>query len=114
MTHKANGFYRVLSTATRAVFCLLAMLSILWVPAALRAQTAGEGTITGTVTDTTGAAIPNATVTATNAATNVATTRTTSGAGSYTIAPLPPGIYSVQIAARVHPSRQISTSGNKT
>lgn len=63
------------------------------------AQTAGEGTLTGTVTDSTGAAIPNATVTAINAATHVTTQRTSSSSGLYTIAPLPPGTYSVQVSA---------------
>jgi len=69
-------------------------------PAALQAQTAGEGTITGTVTDSTGAVVGNAKVTATNAATNVSTSRTTSSAGLYTIAPLQPGIYTVTVEAQ--------------
>jgi hypothetical protein len=69
-------------------------------PAVLKAQSGGQGAITGTVTDSTGAAIPDATITATNAATNVQTTRTTSGAGAYSISPLPPGIYSVAVTAK--------------
>ncbi|MDE3105924.1 MAG: TonB-dependent receptor [Acidobacteriota bacterium] len=68
------------------------------VPTAL-AQTAGEGTINGIVTDANGAVIPGATVTATNDATNVATTRTASSSGVYVIAPLPPGSYTLTVAA---------------
>jgi hypothetical protein len=66
---------------------------------ALRAQTGGEGTINGSVTDATGAVIPNAKVTATNAATHISTTRTSSSAGFFVIAPLPPGIYTLEVAA---------------
>jgi len=93
----------IVSTSMQAVrrgLSLFALLALLAVPAALQAQTGGEGTITGTVTDSSGAVVAGATVTATNAATNVATARTTTSAGDYTIAPIPPGIYSVQIAAK--------------
>ena len=64
------------------------------------AQTAGEGTISGTVKDSTGALIAGATVTATNTATNYSTQRTTSSDGLYTIAPLPPGLYTVTVDAK--------------
>ena len=63
------------------------------------AQTAGEGTIEGLVTDVSGAAIPGARVTATNIGTNVSTQRTSSSAGYYAIAPLPPGTYSIAVEA---------------
>jgi hypothetical protein len=69
-------------------------------PPVLRAQTAGEGEITGSVTDSSGAVVPGATVTATNTATDVSTERTSSSAGLYTIAPLPVGIYSVTVTAK--------------
>ena len=78
----------------------------LWLLAALftahfaMAQTAGEGTIQGTVKDGTGALIAGATVTATNTANNVSTTRTSSSDGLYTIAPLPPGNYTVTVVAK--------------
>lgn len=78
---------------------LLAVALVLLAPAALVAQTAGEGTIAGTVTDSTGAAIPNATVIATNNATNVATKRSSSSSGVYNIAPLPPGTYTLHVDA---------------
>jgi hypothetical protein len=69
------------------------------VPVALKAQTAGQGTISGSVTDSTGAVVPGVKVVATNTATNVATERISSSAGLFTIAPLPPGTYSVSVEA---------------
>jgi hypothetical protein len=82
------------------IWVALAAVLLLILPAAMQGQTAGEGTIAGTVRDTTGAVVAGATVTATNAATNIATVRETSSAGSFTIAPVPPGIYSVQVVAK--------------
>ena len=80
---------------------LLLLLTILTVGAtALWAQTAGEGTITGTVKDGTGAVIANATIAATNVATGITTSRTSTSSGDFTIAPLPPGIYNVQVSAQ--------------
>jgi len=83
----------------RTLFLLVVALHFA-TPVALKAQTAGEGTISGTVTDATGAVVPNATIIATNKATNIATTRTSSSAGSFTIAPLPPGTYSLRVEAK--------------
>src|SRR5262249_53758220 len=57
------------------------------------------GTISGTVTDSTGAVIPNATIIATNIATNISAQRTSSSSGVFTIAPIPPGTYSVNVQA---------------
>lgn len=76
------------------------LLAFVLMTCVLKGQTGGEGAINGTVTDSTGATVANATVTATNAATNVATTRTTSSTGTYSIAPLPPGSYSIQVTAQ--------------
>lgn len=100
MTNKINDIHFELTESAARVLALLAVVLWIAVSLELKAQTAGEGTLSGIVKDSTGAAIPNATVTATNTATNVATARTTSSAGDYTIAPLPPGIYSVQVAAK--------------
>ena len=86
----ANGFAILLGL----LFCLG------WAAPQAAAQTAGEGSIVGTVKDATGALIASATVTATNNATNVATTRISSSAGFYSITPLPPGTYSVAVAAK--------------
>jgi hypothetical protein len=79
-----------------AVLTLLAVAA----PVTLSAQTAGEGTISGTVKDGTGAVVAGATVTAISAATNFATSRTTTVDGLYVIAPIPPGTYSVTVAAK--------------
>ncbi|WP_245818006.1 TonB-dependent receptor [Granulicella rosea] len=65
----------------------------------LEAQTGGEAGIQGTVVDSTGAAIPGASVTATNDATGVTTTRETSGSGLFTISPIIPGVYTVNVKA---------------
>jgi hypothetical protein len=88
----------VANTVCRALFLLAVALPVA-IPAALAAQTAGQGTISGTVTDSTGAVVPGAKVIATNTATNVSSERTSSSAGLYTIAPLPPGTYSVSVQA---------------
>ena len=63
------------------------------------AQMAGYGAIAGTVADSTGAVIGGATVTATLVSQNASTTRSTTGAGDYTITPLTPGEYTVTITA---------------
>jgi len=76
------------------------MICLGWAATQAAAQTAGEGAIEGTVKDSTGAVIPNATVIATNTGTNIATTRISSSAGFYTITPLPPGTYSVEVSAK--------------
>ena len=81
------------------IFLLVAALTIA-TPVALKAQTAGEGTISGTVTDNTGAMVPDAMVIATNTATNVATRRVSSSSGAFTIAPLHPGLYILTVEAK--------------
>ena len=91
MNHRALVSAVTSTKLAFTVFTLLTLLVLLTVPITLKAQTAGEGAITGSVTDSTGAVIPGATVTATNAATNVATTRTSSSGGVYVISPLQPG-----------------------
>jgi hypothetical protein len=63
------------------------------------AQTAGEGTISGIVTDSSSAVIPKAKITAINAATKIATTRFSTSAGYFSVAPLQPGQYSVEVSA---------------
>ena len=84
------------SKSISATLPLLALCLLLLTPSA-PAQTAGQGTIQGTVTDPSGAVVGNAYVTATNIATGVATIRKASSAGFFTIAPLPPGTYSIQV-----------------
>src|SRR5260370_27458769 len=55
--------------------------------------------ITGTVLDSTGAAVPNATVTSTNLATNIKNTAKSNDSGTYTIAQLIEGNYTVRMEA---------------
>ena len=89
---------RLLAIISFLALAVALCLTLTAVPAA--AQTAGEGTIQGSVADPSGAVIPNATVTATNDATQVATVRNTTSTGNFTIAPLPPGTYTVTVAAQ--------------
>ncbi len=86
------------------VCAVLAMLAIaLFLASTVKpaaAQTAGEGSIEGTVTDTSGAVIPHASITITNTSTGVQSVRESSSAGFFTIAPVLPGTYTVQISAK--------------
>jgi hypothetical protein len=100
MNNKANGLRSDRLVVAGRFFSLLALIALIAVPVALKAQSGGQGAITGTVTDSTGAAIPDATINATNTATGVVTTRTSSGAGAYSISPLPPGVYTVEVSAK--------------
>jgi hypothetical protein len=99
MTHRLS-MPAVFTGITAKVFLILAMLSVAAAPLALTAQTAGEGAITGTVRDSTGAVIPNAVVTAINTATNVSTVRTASGSGTFSVSPIPPGNYTLNVTAK--------------
>src|SRR5690242_17435359 len=63
------------------------------------AQTAATGQIAGTVTDPSKAAIASATVTVTNEATAQARTTKTNADGDFVVPLLPPGNYSVAVAA---------------
>jgi hypothetical protein len=76
--------------------CVLIAAALLTTPPAW-AQIGGSGSIQGTVLDTSGAAVPGALVTATNLATGVATTRSTTTAGVFSVSPLPPGEYRVEV-----------------
>ena len=60
---------------------------------------AGTGTITGTITDPSGSVIANAPVEVRNTDTNVLYPTATTGTGAYTVPQLPPGPYSVTVAA---------------
>jgi hypothetical protein len=84
----------------RLLFAGLLVLLACALLSSSRAQTSGDGSITGTVTDSTGAVVAGAIVTATSVSTNISTVRTTTSDGLYTIAPLLPGIYSVTVVAK--------------
>ena len=83
-----------------ALSCVALLVIAIMTPLGANAQMAGYGAISGTVTDTTGAVIGGATVTATLVDQNVSTTRTTTGAGDYSITPLTPGEYTLTVTAK--------------
>ena len=80
--------------------CMAFLVIAMMAPLGANAQMAGTGEIAGTVTDSTGAVIGGATVTATSVDQNVSTTRTTTGAGDYSITPLTPGEYTLTVTAK--------------
>jgi hypothetical protein len=82
-----------------SIYCLLLIAVGLSFPTFGRAQTGGQGAITGVVTDPTGAVIPKATIVALNVATGVQTERTSSSDGVYNISPLLPGTYTVTVTS---------------
>lgn len=79
--------------------CVALLVIAMMTPLGANAQMAGTGAISGTVTDPTGAVIPNATITVVAADTNQATVRQSTSAGDYDVTPLPPGNYTVTVAA---------------
>jgi Carboxypeptidase regulatory-like domain len=80
--------------------CVALLVIAMITPLGANAQMAGTGAISGTVTDSTGAVIGGATVTATSIDQNQSTTRSTTGAGDYTIGPLTPGEYTLTVTAK--------------
>ena len=100
MTNQSNGLRSELLAVAGKLLFVLTLAALILVPLTIQAQSGGQGAITGTVTDSTGAAIPDATVAVTNTATGVITTRTSSGAGAYSISPLPPGVYTMEVSAK--------------
>lgn len=69
-----------------------------------------NATLLGTVADSTGATVSNAKVTATASATSTVYESVTNEAGNYTIPNLPPGVYSVTVAAAGFKKKHIKTS----
>ncbi len=62
----------------------------------------------GTVTDKTGAVVPGATVTVTNQSTGISAVTTTTDAGFYRVAALPPGTYTVKVEAASFATKSVS------
>ncbi len=60
---------------------------------------AQTGSITGQIFDPAGAVVPNATVTATSNTTGITRTVTSSSAGLYSLAALPPSVYTIVVSA---------------
>lgn len=88
---------RIAPSRWTRVLGMLALLAVVLMPGVLPAQTGGEGGLQGSVTDSTGAAVPDATIIITNQGTGTQTTRQSTSAGLYSITPLPPGIYTVDV-----------------
>ncbi|MGB8031310.1 MAG: TonB-dependent receptor [Terracidiphilus sp.] len=86
--------------ANLALALFASALCLLWTAIPATAQTAGEGSIEGTVVDTTGAVIPRATITITDVATGVSKVQDSTSAGFFSIAPVLPGTYTVQVTAK--------------
>src|SRR5580704_10288983 len=93
-----GSFTRALCFAALSSMVLLVIA--IMTPLGANAQMAGTGAISGTVTDTTGAVIGGATVTATSVDQNVSASRTSTGAGDFTITPLLPGEYTLTVSAK--------------
>ncbi len=74
-------------------------LCLFWTATPANSQTAGEGSIEGTVVDTSGAVIPHAAITITNVATGISKVQDSTSAGFFSIAPVLPGTYTVQVTA---------------
>lgn len=82
----------------RFLFAALLVLEALSLGIAAEAQSSNSGIILGTVTDKGGAVVPDASVELLNTATNETKTTTTTGAGEYTFANVPPGTYALKIS----------------
>ena len=76
--------------------CASLILVIVAVSVSAFAQ-ADRGTIRGSVSDPSGAVIPGASVTAVSVQTGIRTATNSTGAGSYNIPNLSPGLYNVEI-----------------
>ena len=77
---------------------LFTLLLLLALPTICFGQGA-TATLRGTVTDPQGAVVPGANVTVSGAALGIKRQTTTNGEGNYTIAQLPPSVYSVKVEA---------------
>jgi hypothetical protein len=82
---------------SKFVRLLLAVVVALFITARPALSQSGAATLTGLVIDDSGGALPGATVTATNIATGVPSVAVTNDTGSYTIAALLVGTYSVKV-----------------
>jgi hypothetical protein len=85
--------------ACALVAMLSAVICLAGLPKQIQAQN-GEGSLQGTVTDSTGAVVPHATITITDVATGVPMVRDSTSAGFFSISPVLPGTYTVQIEAK--------------
>src|SRR5437762_13617204 len=80
---------------TLAVFALVSMFFV----TASMAQTATTGTVEGVVADSTGAVVPNATITLSGGNLIAPLTTTSNSDGAYHFNQVPPGTYTLSVAA---------------
>jgi Carboxypeptidase regulatory-like domain len=98
---KGEAMSSHLGIATRhRVFAVVVIALLAFAPFAYSQSNISAGSISGTVTDPSGATVPNAPVTITNTATGHAINLTTNSSGTYTTGALPPGPYTVKVAAK--------------
>ncbi len=90
---RSNRWMKPIILAVAILLCLGLMSPV------AKAQSGGQGAISGTVTDASGALIPGAVVIARNNGTGIETKRTASSDGLYNISPLIPGTYTVTVTA---------------
>jgi hypothetical protein len=76
------------------------MIFAMIISAALYAQTAQTGALSGTITDPTGRVVPGGTVTVISATTGQVRTAMTQGNGKYLVPLLPPDVYRVEISSK--------------
>ncbi len=95
-------------TVRKLVLLVLALgVAFQWVPT-MSGQTANSGALTGTITDSSGAVVPHAQVSLVDEAGAVRTAET-DGTGVYRVLLLPPGKYSVEVAASGFQTEKQST-----
>jgi hypothetical protein len=97
ITEKAERLFRFGACKAVCAVVLTAMLAMLGSMPAKAQQYLG--TISGTVTDASGAKVANAEVTVTNTDTKFVTKGKSNASGAYTVPFLPPGTYTVTMAA---------------
>src|SRR6266446_4592469 len=96
---------------TSLLLTLTVLVSVFFAlnPAAIRAQTASSGSVTGQVSDPQGAIVPGADVTLTDSATRSALTTTTNDAGRYNFPVVNPGIYDLVVSKQGFKTAKFST-----
>ncbi len=89
--------------------CVVSVPALLSPSALAQAISVNGGAIQGTITDPSGASVPNAAITITSTDTGFKRTLTTDSAGFYSVGPLNPGNYQVNIVAGGFQGLSVST-----
>lgn len=79
--------------------CSLLVISFAFLGLAASPSLAQTGSITGQILDPSGAAVPDAAITATSESTGFTATVTSTSAGVYNFAALPPAVYTIKVSA---------------